>query len=127
MNCQQFTSLIVEVARGRMLDAAARDGATRHADACADCAARLAQEQNLTSALRTVAAGMKDLSAPARVEAKLLAAFQENHAGSQATATKNTAPAPLTTHAHAATDAPFALPSRDEMAAKRASSRRQTR
>ncbi|HEY1404073.1 MAG TPA: hypothetical protein VGB05_08110, partial [Pyrinomonadaceae bacterium] len=67
MNCQQFTSHIVEAARGQMMDAAARDGAMRHAETCAACAARLAQEQSLTGALRTAAAGMKDLSAPARV------------------------------------------------------------
>ncbi|HEY9403424.1 MAG TPA: hypothetical protein VIQ24_12240, partial [Pyrinomonadaceae bacterium] len=91
MNCQQFTSHIVEAARGRMMDAAARDSATRHAETCAACAARLAQEQNLTNALRTVAANMNGLSAPARVEAKLLAAFQESRANSGATTTNATA------------------------------------
>ncbi|HYG08643.1 MAG TPA: hypothetical protein VD835_01590 [Pyrinomonadaceae bacterium] len=108
MNCQQFTSLIVEAARGRMMDAAARDGAHRHAETCAACAARLAQEQSLTSALRTVAVGMKDLSAPAHVEANLLAAFRENLAARQATTTDAAPVAPTV-----------------EIAA-RASSRRQT-
>jgi len=97
MNCQQFTSLIVEAARGRMMDAAARDSATRHAETCAACAARLAQEQSLTSALRAVAAGMKDLSAPPRVEAKLLAAFHSNLANSQTTT--NASPVVVTAHA----------------------------
>ncbi|HLL16198.1 MAG TPA: hypothetical protein VK388_14130 [Pyrinomonadaceae bacterium] len=91
MNCQQFTSHIVEAARGRMMDAATRDGAMRHAETCAACAARLAQERNLTNALRTVAANMNGLSAPARVEAKLLAAFRESRANSGA-ATTNAAP-----------------------------------
>ena len=97
MNCQQFTTLIVEAARGRMMDASARDGAMRHADACAACAARLAQEQSLTAALRAVALDMKDLSAPASVEAKLLAAFQESLAPSNASAATNVSHAPLQT------------------------------
>lgn len=87
MNCQQFTSHIVEAARGQLMDAATRDGATRHAETCAACAARLAQEQNLTNALRTVAANMNGLGAPARVEAKLLAAFRESRANPEAAKT----------------------------------------
>lgn len=94
MNCQQFTTLIVEAARGQMLDAAARDGAMRHAEICAACAARWTQEQSLTNALRTVALSEKDASAPARVEAKLLAAFQESLSISNA-ATTNTSPVSL--------------------------------
>jgi hypothetical protein len=119
MNCQQFTSHIVEAARGRMMDAAARDGAARHAETCAACAARLAQEQNLTGALRTAAAGMKDLSAPARVEAKLLAAFRENRAASQAAT-------PDASHATRTTPAPVAPAAMDEIAS-RPSARRQAR
>jgi hypothetical protein len=154
MNCQQFTSLIVEAARGRLLDAAARDGAMRHAETCAACAARLSHEQSLTNALRTLADGMRDLSAPARVEAQLLAAFRESRADAQA-ATTDAMPAPaaatlapaamhaydvthapITTpthgamHAHAAAAAPVRLPLQDEVAARRRASspsRRQTR
>jgi len=96
MNCQQFTNLIVEAARGQMSDAAARDGAMRHADVCASCAVRLAQEQSLTDALRAVTSSLKETSAPARVEAKLLTAFQESLANSNA-ATANASPAPLQT------------------------------
>ncbi|MCA1567110.1 MAG: hypothetical protein LC803_15955 [Acidobacteria bacterium] len=120
MNCRQFTSLIVEAARGRMMDAAARDGAMRHVEICAACGARLAQERNLTGALRAVAAGMKDLSAPARVETKLLAAFRRSLADSQAAATTTDA-SPMIN----ATPAPVALPANDDIA-RRTSSRRQT-
>jgi hypothetical protein len=94
MNCQQFTSFIVEVARGQMMDAALRDGATRHAESCQACAARLAQEQSLTDALRAVALDMKDLGAPARLEAQLLAAFRESLAPQNATATATGASTP---------------------------------
>ncbi|HZH32051.1 MAG TPA: hypothetical protein VEY11_14895 [Pyrinomonadaceae bacterium] len=134
MNCRQFTSLIVEAARGCLLDAAARDGAMRHADACGSCAARLAQEQSLTSALRTFAGDMKELGAPASVEAKLLAAFKESHADAQ-TATVAETNDPHThdsLRTHGATHAPVALlnsaessvESGDELAARRASARR---
>ncbi|HYP00739.1 MAG TPA: hypothetical protein VER76_11155 [Pyrinomonadaceae bacterium] len=106
MNCQQFTSLIVEAARGRMMDAAARDAAMRHADACAACGARLAQEQSLTAALRAVAYDMKDLSAPASLEAKLLAAFGQSLAPANAPATAtNDAPAPPQTSVQPMADA----------------------
>jgi len=97
MNCQQFTSLITEVARGQILDAASRDGAMRHAESCQACAARLAQERSLTNALRTVALDMKDHhsgGAPDRLEAKLLAAFRDSHAPSNTTVT-TAAPASL--------------------------------
>lgn len=94
MNCQQFISLIVEAARGRMMDAASRADAMRHTESCEACAARLAQEQSLTSALRAVAVGMKDLSAPASVEAKLLTAFQESLAQQNATAATTNASTP---------------------------------
>ena len=103
-----------------MMDAAARDGAMRHAETCAACAARLGQERNLTSALRAVASGMKDLNAPARVEAKLLAAFRQSLDDSQATTSTGASPATI------AAPAPLALPARDDVA-PRASSQRQTR
>ncbi|HEV7904882.1 MAG TPA: hypothetical protein VGO96_13655 [Pyrinomonadaceae bacterium] len=95
MNCQQFTSFIVEMARGQMMDAASRDAAMRHAESCQACAARLAQEQSLTNALRAVAHDMKDASAPARVEAKLLAAFQSSLAQTDAPAATGATHAPL--------------------------------
>jgi hypothetical protein len=96
MNCQHFISLIVEAARGQMSNAAARDGAIRHADICTACASRLAQEQSLTAAFRTVALSQRDVSAPARVEANLLAAFQES-LGSSSVTKGNTSPASLQT------------------------------
>jgi hypothetical protein len=120
MNCQQYILLIVEAAHGQLMDAAARDGATRHVETCAACAARLAQEQGLTSALRTVAAEMKDLSAPRRVETKLLAAFQANLAVTRAT-TANALPS------DAATPAPGARPARDDVASRRPARQRSWR
>ncbi|HEX8459024.1 MAG TPA: hypothetical protein VF656_17155 [Pyrinomonadaceae bacterium] len=94
MNCQQFTSIIVEAARAPVMDAAAREEALRHAETCEACGARLREEQRLTGALRTVAASMKDLGAPARLEAQLLSAFRQNLAAAQSPTHDDAAHAP---------------------------------
>ncbi|HKP72074.1 MAG TPA: hypothetical protein VJT82_03995, partial [Pyrinomonadaceae bacterium] len=109
MNCQQFTSHIVELARGQLMDAAARDDAARHADVCAACSSRLAQERGLTTALRAVASNMSDRSAPAHVEAKLLAAFRENlKSANAASAQTSITPATMTaSHAPLQSTAPL--------------------
>jgi hypothetical protein len=77
MNCQDFESVSMELARGSLIDAAALADATSHTEACAACATRLRRERALTSALREAGAAMRDMEAPARVEAALLAAFRE--------------------------------------------------
>jgi hypothetical protein len=80
MNCQEFTLFIIELARGQMLEAASREGAMRHAEACQACAARLAEERSLNMALRAFASSLSESHAPSRVEANLLAAFHQKHA-----------------------------------------------
>jgi hypothetical protein len=77
MNCREFTEQAAEIARTSVMDAAARDAALAHAEACAACAARLASERTLTSALRATAESYAEAAAPARVEAALLAAFRQ--------------------------------------------------
>lgn len=77
MNCQDFESVSMELARGSLIDAAALADATSHTEACAACATRLRRESALTSALREAGEAMRDREAPARVEAALLAAFRE--------------------------------------------------
>jgi hypothetical protein len=77
MNCQNFETMINDLARGQMMDAAARDSALAHSSACARCAARLADEKMLSAGLRRLAAGANAEEAPARVEARLLAALRE--------------------------------------------------
>ncbi|HYH86987.1 MAG TPA: hypothetical protein VEX60_16150 [Pyrinomonadaceae bacterium] len=76
MNCQDFESNINALARGALMDARERETALAHESACTRCAARLADERALTSGLRVLAADTKDMEAPARVEAALLAAFR---------------------------------------------------
>ncbi|HEX5707421.1 MAG TPA: hypothetical protein VFX96_09005, partial [Pyrinomonadaceae bacterium] len=76
MNCQNFETLAAELARGALVETSARDDARAHAEACRTCAARLADERALAAGLRAFAESERDLQAPARVEAALLAAFR---------------------------------------------------
>ncbi|MCU1235883.1 MAG: hypothetical protein JWP63_3850 [Candidatus Solibacter sp.] len=52
------------------------DAGQPHLDECADCRARLKSRRELAAGLRAVAAGFHKKEAPARVEARLLAAFR---------------------------------------------------
>lgn len=76
MNCQNFESIVNELARQQMMEATARDQALAHTDECGLCALRLADERSLTQKLRDVTSEMSGLEAPARIEGELLAAFR---------------------------------------------------
>ena len=76
MNCQEFQSRIDTLARGALADARTLTEASAHEESCAVCAARLADERALSTGLRALASGMKNVEAPPRVEAALLAAFR---------------------------------------------------
>ena len=105
MNCLEFGSQLEVLARGALADARTRAAAEAHAESCAPCAARLADERALSVGLRALAAGMKGAEAPAGVEAALLAAFRARPASvrvegsSDAAATSNVVP--LSGHAPA--------------------------
>src|SRR5438552_1198419 len=77
MNCQRFEDLVTDVAREQIIDAGARAEALRHSDGCERCAARLEDERAMTLNLRGLAEHTESAGAPARVEARLLAAFDE--------------------------------------------------
>ncbi|HKS43325.1 MAG TPA: hypothetical protein VJX74_22110 [Blastocatellia bacterium] len=77
MNCQNFENTINDLARDQIMDAMVRDSALKHASACARCAVRLADERMLTAGLRGLATSAGAEEAPARVEARLLAALRE--------------------------------------------------
>lgn len=77
MNCQNFEIIINDLARDQIMDVAARDSALGHTSVCGRCAARLADEKMLTAGLRRLAASANAEEAPARVEARLLAALRE--------------------------------------------------
>jgi hypothetical protein len=75
MKCREFDGLVVDLARGRGLEEAAVRDAKVHAESCARCAARLAAELDVTSALGALAESMRGRGAPERVETALTAAF----------------------------------------------------
>ncbi len=76
MNCQGFEGFVADLARQELLETAERERALAHAEACPSCRARLEAEKSLMNTLREVAVGMRDLQAPAEVEARLQAAFR---------------------------------------------------
>lgn len=80
MNCRNFEDAIDDLTRGALMEARSREDAHAHAEGCARCGARLADERALTAGLRTLAADAKPFAAPARVEAALLASFRARHA-----------------------------------------------
>lgn len=80
MKCQEFAQIVVELARGRMMDATQRAQGLAHIAECASCAARLSDECALTAGLSALAASEIKLSAPANTEATLLAAFRQKAA-----------------------------------------------
>lgn len=86
MNCQNFESVVIDLARSSVMDAATHTDALAHAESCEHCAARLADERALSRGLKQMSLGAKDLSAPARVEDALLAAFRTQKAQSEVAA-----------------------------------------
>lgn len=95
MNCQKITAVLTEVARDRMMDAAARQRALAHAAQCAPCAAHLENERVLTAMLNALAAEDQSHAAPLERETTLLAAFARQTAAA-ATITKTQTTAQMT-------------------------------
>lgn len=77
MNCQDFEAVVNDIARAQMIDVSVRDEALGHSGQCARCAQRLEDELAITLRLSSFAASFESVGAPARVEARLLAAFEE--------------------------------------------------
>lgn len=80
MNCRNFETIIIEMARGQMLEARAINDANIHLASCKLCTARFRDEQALGSGLRLVAASAAKIETPARVEAALLSTFRQHAA-----------------------------------------------
>ena len=85
MNCQNFESIVNELARQQRLQANVREQALAHTGDCQMCALRLADERALTQKLRAVSSEMNEMEAPARIETELLAAFQKQELTNQFT------------------------------------------
>lgn len=81
MNCQDFETAIIEIARDRLMDAAARERGLEHVQGCARCATLLVEERALSRDLRALSArGSEEI--PARIETALLAAYRRQVAAS---------------------------------------------
>jgi hypothetical protein len=78
MNCQNFESIVNELARQQLMEANVREQALAHTADCEACALSLADERGLTQKLRAVANEMNGLEAPARIEDELLGAFRKH-------------------------------------------------
>ncbi|HEV8484280.1 MAG TPA: hypothetical protein VGV87_12110 [Blastocatellia bacterium] len=69
--------IITTLAREKVLEGITREKSLAHAEACARCAGRLAEERALLAGVQAVVEDIAGESAPMRVEAALLLAFQE--------------------------------------------------
>ena len=77
MNCQRFEEIASDIAREQILDASVRTEAFAHCHGCGSCAVRLEEELAITDRLRNFAVKFDSIGAPARVEARVLAAFEQ--------------------------------------------------
>jgi hypothetical protein len=77
MNCRDFETIIIEIARDRLMDAVARERGLEHVQRCARCATLLVEERALSRDLRALSARSAADEIPARIETDLLAAFRQ--------------------------------------------------
>ena len=84
MNCHDLEGIVNDLARGQMMEASLRKQALAHAESCACCAMRLADERALTAGLLGVVATTAAEEAPSLVESALLTAFREQHSAKHA-------------------------------------------
>jgi hypothetical protein len=74
MNCEEFQTIVSDLAREQIMEVRVRTQALVHSASCDDCAQILADERSLSLGLRSLAERMKSLEAGPPVEAHLLAA-----------------------------------------------------
>ena len=74
MNCEDFSNLVLDIAREQLLDAGVRVAALDHAASCDHCRVRLAAEQQLTRHLQSLSEAMRPLGAQPQIDARVIAA-----------------------------------------------------
>jgi hypothetical protein len=77
MKCQEIEPIIISLARGQSVEAAAREEALVHLDRCARCAIAFEEQQALTAGIRVAAESLANQGASPRVEEALRRAFRE--------------------------------------------------
>jgi hypothetical protein len=80
MSCRDFETIIIEIARDRLMDASARERGLEHIQRCAHCATLLVEERSLSRDLRALSARFAVEEIPERIETALLAAFRQRDA-----------------------------------------------
>ncbi len=78
MRCLEFEKIVIDLAHGeaRLIDISQRQTGLAHAENCARCAARLANEKALNQGFRQLIKTDAALAAAPKIEATLLAAFR---------------------------------------------------
>lgn len=82
MNCQEFETILNDLARAKPIDVALRERGLSHTETCGNCAVRLTDEHSLTLGLKAVAVITEESSVSPQVEAALLKAFRQRTAKS---------------------------------------------
>jgi hypothetical protein len=80
MSCGNFETIIIEIARDRLMDAATRERGLEHVRRCTPCATLLVEERALSRDLRAISARCSAEEIPERIETVLLAAFRQRAA-----------------------------------------------
>jgi hypothetical protein len=83
MNCIEFESVVVAIARGEVMDAGALRPGLAHAEGCGRCAHRLASEKALSELMAAAVAEDSAREAPPRVGEMLVGAFRERRMAAQ--------------------------------------------
>jgi hypothetical protein len=77
MNCQEFETIVNDLAQAKPMEAALRESGLAHAATCEHCNFRLMDERCLTAGLKALAASSENNAASPQLEAALLAAFRQ--------------------------------------------------
>jgi hypothetical protein len=80
MSCPDFETIIIEIARDRLMDAGERDRGLEHIRRCSSCATLLVEERALSSDLRALSSAGAAEEIPERIETALLTAFRQRAA-----------------------------------------------
>lgn len=91
MNCQDFETTIVEIARNRLMDAATREQGLKHAEVCQSCSALLAEERVLSNGLKALSIETGAEEIPAVIENAVMAAFRQRQVISTSESVKSSA------------------------------------
>src|SRR5262245_29877859 len=77
MKCREFEPIIIDLARGRSVEAMARATALAHLDRCARCVSAFEEQLALTAGIRVATESLANQGASPRVEDALRRAFRE--------------------------------------------------